>query len=617
MVVFDNRGMPSALPSAPPDARPTPALRLAHRAWTLLQADSARSIALAEQVLQLPEADAPAHAWAQLVLGFNRLNLATPADALALLEPARQAFDALHDRAGALLAETGIARAWWRQGKLKKAHERLHQLRDEGLRVLRNEQRGVLLNAMAGSYSVAGDSEQAFAYMASALHDTRPSRAPGFEVALHCNLANELLQLGDGQAALVQVDEGLVRCRRLTNPRLLSALLINRVIVLTELGRAREALRDIDEIRAIPADEQGRGRNASSFETLAIAALRAGEVELGRALVAEAGVAHHEPITDEQHDLVQARALLTVAEGHPEQALALMLALRERLLSDGTTSIDDGLSLRVQSNGLELLSELAEHLGDTALALTALRGWQRVQARRADKASRARYRAAALQTELMRLHRKLEEQEARRRETEQARQELQAINDQLSRKVQEVEQLQDALREQATRDALTGLFNRRYLNDTLPAMAALARRDGKPLAVAIIDLDHFKTVNDEHGHDAGDRLLAAFAQQLLGDCRISDVVCRYGGEEFCLLMPGTRAASAARKLGLVLARWRQQVFDHDGRQLQGLSFSAGVCDSTQAGPGGQAMLKAADDLLLIAKRDGRAQVRVRRSAAAT
>ena len=67
---------------------------------------------------------------------------------------------------------------------------------------------------------------------------------------------------------------------------------------------------------------------------------------------------------------------------------------------------------------------------------------------------------------------------------------------------------------------------------------------------------HFKTVNDEHGHDAGDRLLAAFAQQLLGDCRISDVVCRYGGEEFCLLMPGTRAASAARKLGLVLARWR-------------------------------------------------------------
>ena len=58
----------------------------------------------------------------------------------------------------------------------------------------------------------------------------------------------------DGQAALVQVDEGLVRCRRLTNPRLLSALLINRVIVLTELGRAREALRDIDEIRAIPAD---------------------------------------------------------------------------------------------------------------------------------------------------------------------------------------------------------------------------------------------------------------------------------------------------------------------------------------------------------------------------
>jgi two-component system, cell cycle response regulator len=225
-------------------------------------------------------------------------------------------------------------------------------------------------------------------------------------------------------------------------------------------------------------------------------------------------------------------------------------------------------------------------------------------------ASRARYRAEALQTELAGLHRKLKEQEARRRETEAAREVLQAINHQLSSKVREVEQLQDALREQATRDALTGLFNRRHLNDALPAMVALARRERQAMAVALIDLDHFKSVNDDHGHDTGDRLLAAFGALLLADGRQSDVVCRYGGEEFCLLMPSTPAAAAGHKLDLLLQRWQQQVFDHAGGVITRLSFTAGVCDTDQVDGPADSLLKAADTALLAAKRAGRARVRL-------
>ncbi|MBK9359850.1 MAG: GGDEF domain-containing protein [Rubrivivax sp.] len=594
---------------ASPAARPSPALQRARRAWALLQADSARSVALAGQALARAreQGDAPARAWAQLVLGYNRLYLSTPAEALATLAPLREDFERLGDRAGAILLEAGIARAWWRQGRLQEAHRHLQQLRDEGLRVLRHEQRGVLLNAIAGSHSALGDSEQAFAHMVSALHEARPSRAPGFDVVLHCNLSNELMQLGDAEAALAQVDEGLARCRRLANPRLLATLLINRVIALTELGRAREALADLQAVRAIPADEQGRGRNASCFEVLAVAALRAGEVALGRELVAAAAMSHHEPIADESHEMAQARALLAAAEGEVEGALAVMQPLRERLLDDGT---DDGLSMRVRCSGLHLLSELCEHAGRPDEALAALRAWQRCQARRSSMASRARAQAALLQTELMRLHRRLEEQEARRRDTESARAALQAINEQLSRKVHEVEQLQVALREQATRDPLTGLFNRRHLADVLPPMLALARREALPMAVAIIDLDHFKAVNDRHGHDAGDHLLVAFGALLQDDSRASDVVCRYGGEEFCLLMPHTTAMAAAHHLGQLLQRWRTQVFEHQGRRLSGLSFTAGVCDSTRPGAGGEALLQAADQALLAAKREGRAQVRL-------
>jgi diguanylate cyclase (GGDEF)-like protein len=586
--------------------RPSAALRLAQRAWILLQADSVQSMALADKALALPAADAGARAWAQLVLGYNRLYLATPGEALPLLGTARQAFDDLGDRAGVILAETGMARAWWRQGLLAQAHECLLGLRDEGLRVLRHEQRSVLLNTIAGSYSVAGDAEQAFAYMYSALRDVRPSRAPGFEVALHCNLGNELLQLGDCDAALAQLTEGLERCRRLANPRLLATLLINRVIALTELGRPRDALPDVEAVRAIPADEQGRGRNASCFETLAIAALRAGEVGLGQELLDAAADVHRESIADEHHELAQAQALLALAEGDRARAEERMEPLRARLFGHA----DDGLSLRVQCNGLQLVADLAELQGRLDDALFAWRRWQQCQARRMAMASRARYQAAALQTELTRLQRRLEEHEARRRETERARAELQAINEQLSRKVQEVEQLQHALREQATRDALTGVFNRRHLDDTLPALVALARRDGRPLAVAIIDLDHFKAVNDVHGHSAGDRLLAAFGELLRDESCASDVVCRYGGEEFCLLLPQTTAAAAQHKLGQMLQRWRQQVFVHEGRRIDGLSFSAGVCDSSLPGALGEALLRAADGALLAAKRSGRDQVRL-------
>jgi diguanylate cyclase (GGDEF)-like protein len=92
----------------------------------------------------------------------------------------------------------------------------------------------------------------------------------------------------------------------------------------------------------------------------------------------------------------------------------------------------------------------------------------------------------------------------------------------------------------------------------------MARRDGQPLAVALIDLDHFKAVNDEHGHDAGDQVLAAFATLLQHDTRDSDVACRYGGEEFCLLMPNTPAQAALRKVEDLLQRWCRQAVLHRG-----------------------------------------------------
>lgn len=129
-----------------------------------------------------------------------------------------------------------------------------------------------------------------------------------------------------------------------------------------------------------------------------------------------------------------------------------------------------------------------------------------------------------------------------------------------------------------------------------------------PLALAPIDLDHFKTVNDRHGHAAGDQLLAAFGQKLTRHSRRSDVACRYGGEEFCLLMPRTDAAAAQRKLGTLLKQWRQTRIDFEAGAVSEPTFSAGVADSLQGPAQKDSLLKEADDLLLQAKRHGRNQV---------
>ncbi|MBC7942007.1 MAG: diguanylate cyclase, partial [Chitinophagaceae bacterium] len=223
-------------------------------------------------------------------------------------------------------------------------------------------------------------------------------------------------------------------------------------------------------------------------------------------------------------------------------------------------------------------------------------------------AARARYQAAALQTELLKLQHQLEDNEAKRRDTERARADLALANEALQRKVAEVQSLQAALREQATLDALTGLFNRRHLNDTLPAMQALALRDKRPLAAVVIDLDKFKAVNDTHGHPAGDCLLADFGRLLRAQLRRSDMAFRYGGEEFCLLLPNTTAAAARSKVEGLLATWRAQRFSFEGGTLDSQSFSAGVADTVGVPTAPAALLYAADNQLLAAKRAGRSRV---------
>ncbi len=123
--------------------------------------------------------------------------------------------------------------------------------------------------------------------------------------------------------------------------------------------------------------------------------------------------------------------------------------------------------------------------------------------------------------------------------------------------------LMDRLRRAALRDGLTGLFNRRFLRESLPQLQAAAARRRSPLCVVMVDLDHFKQVNDAHGHLVGDQTLAAVARALHDNSRRSDVVARYGGEEFAVLCPDTDCETGLQ----VAERLREAVERLDAAQL--------------------------------------------------
>ncbi|HQY32917.1 MAG TPA: diguanylate cyclase [Actinotalea sp.] len=122
------------------------------------------------------------------------------------------------------------------------------------------------------------------------------------------------------------------------------------------------------------------------------------------------------------------------------------------------------------------------------------------------------------------------------------------------RDVTDVEQLRGELAEQAVRDGLTGVHNRRMLDQRLAPAVDLARATGRPLVAAMVDLDHFKAVNDQHGHEVGDRVLVAVADELSRCVRAEDVLVRFGGEEFLVLLPGARAADVAERA----QEWRRR-----------------------------------------------------------
>lgn len=169
----------------------------------------------------------------------------------------------------------------------------------------------------------------------------------------------------------------------------------------------------------------------------------------------------------------------------------------------------------------------------------------------------------------------------------------------------EVRKTERTLRRQALRDPLTGLFNRRFFDAGLAQEIMRSRRSGDPASLLMLDIDHFKNYNDEYGHEAGDAVLRAIGQLLQTQVRGGDVACRYGGEEFVILMPNAPLESAKERGKQILEAVRGLEIPHQGHLLPSVTASLGVAEFPTHASDAEGILEAADHALYMAKRSGR------------
>ena len=311
-------------------------------------------------------------------------------------------------------------------------------------------------------------------------------------------------------------------------------------------------------------------------------------------------------VEEAQADAEQALALLTAdGEPNPYVLAATVRAEVQALMAMG--QLDDA-----QQSGEGALAWLGDRLPHTrSLILSTLADALR-EAGRLEEAYEALARAAELERQAfrelselqVRLERATLEATAARRETDalaEKNRQLASAHAELEHRTSQLEGLQAQLRDQAERDWLTGLHNRRYLARELERLT-----NGElavPVSLAVVDLDHFKSINDRFGHDVGDQVLVRVAGLLCDALRTSDMVIRSGGEEFLLLMPQTDARAALGCCERILATLRNEPW---ARVADGLTLTASVGVASAHDPDDLLeLVKLADRRLYDAKHAGR------------
>jgi diguanylate cyclase len=580
------------VPLKTPDVVPVPALAgsaeardrvdaLNERAWELRMLDAPRSARVAEEALGLAEAEGYGAGTALALRTLGNHDYLSRADydgatarfhrALALLEEAG-------DERGRGDVLNGIGNVHWRRGEYPEAM-RMHLQALELQRAQGDRAgEGHSLNALGNVSYHLGDYAQALDYYQASLK-LREEIGDRVGVA-YClnNVGNIHGQMGESQRALEYMLQAL-SIKEGADPRAAGISMLNVGSAYAELGDDQRAL-EYTQRAAIRLRETGsRDGEATCLRDIGKIYERRGEVE--RAL--ECYVASLEITRQLGARVFEAETLV------PLGALRVRMGEVEQVYM-----------------AHEALQAVYESRGELELALSHFRAFHSVWRDVFNAETNARIKSVLVRAEVQQAQR---EAEILRQKNE----ELTAAYDRLRQADEEKAGLVGQLREQAVElerqtreDALTGVSNRRHLDALLAVEWERALRFGRALTVAMLDLDHFKLVNDRHSHAVGDEVLRTVARILRDNTRGVDVVARYGGEEFCLILVETRLGEGAR----LCDRLRRLIESHDWSALRpglAVTITAGVAGLHEAEAPNE-LLAAADVRLYAAKHQGRNRV---------
>jgi diguanylate cyclase (GGDEF)-like protein len=574
--------------------------------------DPERSRAIAEAVLAAAPPQGRQAAWALWYIALSDVRTAGAPDMRAVNERARATFASLGDKLGIRLCDELEAIRLRREHQLNECAElqaRIDASRqaagpgrhaaDDGQEPVAAFAEFLSHNSRAITAKRLGQHERALTHFYAALSAAEASTWDGLRITALGNLGgfhHDLFNLLDARELSERAFDLALRAG--AKPMVTTAG-ANLIVIRHAAGQNEEALEMAQFLVSHP-DLQVPDALDRVPLPLALAYLANGDLAGARRWLAHGAVG---AIADSDGVIFHAwlRARLDLAEGEPARARELAeRVLRER-----------GLQHELPYEAMQLVraaADACERLGDHAAALAHTRQAHAVYERLVGRSAQARYRALQVAHETAQAEADRDLERRSREAAEQDRQRLANLNRALEAKIAETELLHAKLREQALRDALTGLHNRRYLFEVAPGLIELARRQGTALAFVLLDIDHFKALNDVFGHGGGDAVLQGLAQLLGQHLRRSDVLARMGGEEFVIVMPDVDTEAAVASAERLLELFRNLRVPYRSKELPRCTFSAGVAAFPEHGDSLEQLVRVSDKAMYAAKAGGRARV---------
>jgi diguanylate cyclase (GGDEF)-like protein len=587
--------MPNELevePEAPPTEESEGLDALTARAAAMVDSEPRRAAALAENALDRARAahDTPAVFRNLMTVGLARIRLRAYSESEG---PLGEALDlAGSDPATACEARHGLLRATFLAGDHETALEHgLHALAlareasDRRLEARSHNDLGLIFGARADYHGALEHLLQGMERM--------PAEDDRHAGSLLNNIGNVYIELGEP-------DQALDFFRRAGSAFAAHGRADGEAIAAGNVGRALLALDDAAAARESFATSVAafEGDGGAAYLAPAVARLATADAALGRFDEARRGFERACALLDDgphrefADDVLLAASRFHLERGDARRAEAL---LRSAL---------DGIPAEEESGRTAALhrafADTSEALGDSAAALRHFREFHRIREAVVDGAASLRIRGMMRQFDVERSRQQEEIYRLRNVELARAYEELRALHEQLEAQNRRLQQI-------SVEDSLTGLHNRRYFDEHLLQEIARSVRRGRPLTLALCDIDHFKQVNDELSHAVGDDVLRMMGHLFRTTVRQEDLVARYGGEEFAVILPETDLEGAwtlAERLRTRVAGYPW----HDLNPRLAVTLSIGVAQMDPAAARPETMLASADAMLYRAKREGRDRV---------